>query len=165
MQYNPEKHYRRSICIPDYDYSQAGWYFVTICVQNRESWFEDVVDGKMALNEFGMIISESWRCLADHYEYIHLHEWIIIPNHLHGIIEYCADGRGDSRIAPTVITRKPLGRIIGAFKTVSTKQINNIQNTPGQKLWQRNYGESHAFRRWEHLPCEILNWFFILRKI
>jgi len=97
----------------------------------------------MILNEYGTIISETWQWLSEQYQYIQLHEWIIMPNHLHGIIEYCAVGRGGSRTAPTITKRKPLGRIIGAFKTVSTKQINKIQNTPGNKLWQRNY--------WEHV--------------
>jgi REP element-mobilizing transposase RayT len=143
MYYNFEIHHRRSIRIPDYDYSQPGYYFVTICTYNKECLFGRIVDGKMVLNEDGKIISKTWLWLSEQYTYIRLHEWIIMPNHLHGIIEYRDDCRGGSRTAPTVIKYKPLGRIIGAFKTVSTNRINTIQNTSDSRLWQRNY--------WEHV--------------
>ena len=66
-----------------------------------------------------------------------------MPNHLLGTVFLLDDGRGGSRTAPT--KRKPLGRLIGAFKTVSTKQINQLRGTPGQPLWQRNYYE-HVIR-------------------
>jgi REP element-mobilizing transposase RayT len=84
---------------------------------------------------------------------VHLDEWIIMPNHLHGIIvinnSRGASGRaqsqtketckGGSRTAPTKI--KPLGQLIGAFKTMSTKRVNELRNTPGASIWQRNYYE------------------------
>ena len=147
MKYDSQKHHRKSIRIPDYDYSQPGLYYVTICTNNRELLFGDINNGEIVLNEYGDIVSKTWQCLSEQYQYIQLYEWIIMPNHLHGIIENCGDCSGGSRTAPTVTKIKPLGRIIGTFKTVSTKQINTINNTPGQKLWQRNY--------WEHLPREI----------
>ena len=140
----PDKHHRKSIRIPGYDYSQEGHYFVTICMNHRELLFGDIVDGEMVLNEFGKIIAETWQWLAKQYVYINLDESVIMPNHLHGIVEFMNDcSRGGSRTSPTDTKRKPLGRIIGAFKTVSTKRINQIQNTLGLKLWQRNY--------WEHV--------------
>jgi len=153
---------RRSIRLQDYDYSQPGSYFVTICTPDSECLFGDVRDGKMALNGLGEIVAESWQWVERQYEYVVLDEWVIMPNHLHGIIVItdCVDGsrgddsrgddlcRGGSRTAPTRLgkpKRKPLGRLIGAFKTVSTKRINEIHNTPGAKLWQRNYYE-HIIR-------------------
>jgi REP element-mobilizing transposase RayT len=158
---------RRSIRLHDYDYSQPGAYFVTICALDRECLFGDVRCGKMALNELGKIVAESWQWLERQYEYVVLDEWVVMPNHLHGIVvitdcrggsRTCGMGRGDlhtggtgrggSRTAPTGSDqpkRKPLGRLIGAFKTVSTKQVNEIHNTPGAKLWQRNYYE-HIIR-------------------
>ena len=164
MKYHPAIHNRHSIRIPGYDYSQQGSYFVTVCVQNKECLFGNVVDGKMVLNEFGYIISETWQWLATQYKYILLHEWIIMPNHLLGIIEFCVDRWGGSRTAPTETKCKPLGRIIGAFKTVSTKRINKIQNTPGRKLWQRNYyehvvrDENDLNRIREYIINNPLNW-------
>ncbi|MGC8720950.1 MAG: transposase, partial [Thermodesulforhabdaceae bacterium] len=74
-----------------------------------------------------------------------LDEWVVMPNHFHGIIVITANpGRGGSRTAPTE-KRKPVGRLIGAFKTVSTKHINTLRGTPGTSLWQRNYYE-HIIR-------------------
>ena len=153
---------RRSIRLQDYDYSQPGAYYVTICALDRKCLFGDVRGGKMALNELGEIVAESWQWLERQYEHVEIDEWVVMPNHLHGIIvitdcrdgsrgdEPCLDesGRGGSRTAPTGSDqpkRKPLGRLIGAFKTVSTKRVNEIYNTPGAKLWQRNYYE-HIIR-------------------
>ena len=79
-------------------------------------------------------------------------EWVVMPNHLHGIIVIVdAACRGGSRTAPTNLARhKPLGRLIGAFKTVSTKRINAIRDTPNLPVWQRNYYE-HIIRDDEEL--------------
>ena len=130
---------RRSIRLKGYDYSKAGAYFVTICTRNRQCLFGDIADGKMVLNDVGQMVCKAWEWLATQYDYVELYEWVIMPNHMHGII-VIADGRGGSRTAPTG-NRKPVGRLVGAFKTVSTKRINRLHGTPGAKLWQRNYYE------------------------
>ncbi len=157
MKYDPQKHHRRSIRLKEYDYSQAGAYFVTIVAWQREMLFGEIVDGEIVLNDFGKIVSEKWQWLESQYPYIELGAWIVMPNHFHGILVIHDDGRGgsrsapmddisnairgDSRIAPTPIKHKPLGGLIGAFKTVSTKQINLLRDTEGQVVWQRNYYE------------------------
>jgi putative transposase len=115
----------------------------------------------MQENDFGKIIINSWKWLGSQYPYIELDTFILMPNHLHGIIfinkELC---RGDSRIAPTKSNKpKTLGRIIGAFKTVSTKKINQFRNSPGQTIWQRNYYE-HIIRNnrsLNRIRCYIIN--------
>ena len=86
MTYNPNVHHRRSIRLKGYDYSQEGLYFVTICVQNRECLFGDVVGGKMVFNEYGDIVSQTWEWLHNQYPYVNLGDWILMPNHMHGII-------------------------------------------------------------------------------
>jgi putative transposase len=141
--YNPDIHHRCSIRLKDYDYSQAGAYFVTLCTKDRECLMGEIVDGQMQLNHYGQIAANCWEWLPRQYEYIDMDEWIIMPNHLHGILVINDDGRkGGSRTAPTQATkRKSLGRLIGAFKTVSSKQINTIRKTPGAVIWQRNYFE------------------------
>jgi len=157
--YDPQKHHRRSIRLPGYDYSMAGVYFVTICTLNQTCLFGTVVDDEIVLNEYGRIVLQSWEWLRDQYPYVDLQEWVIMPNHLHGIIMINHDdancrggsrtaligmgdpGLGGSRTAPT----KPLGRIIGAFKTISTKHVNLARNQPGMPVWQRNYYE-HIIR-------------------
>lgn len=140
MKFDPEIHHRRSIRLKGYDYSQAGAYFVTIVAWQREMLFGDVVDGVMILNDYGKIVSEKWEWLETQYEYVELGAWIITPNHIHGILAIRDAGRGDSRIAPTPVKRKPLGGLIGAFKTVSSKHINLLRRTDGIPVWQRNYG-------------------------
>ena len=165
MKYDPDKHHRRSIRLSGYDYSQSGAYFVTICAYQRQCVFGDVVDGQMCLNKYGAIVAETYQWLCQRYPYLHLDEWIVMPNHFHAIMlitdKPCMDAdqprRGVSRnaltmrTAPTInqhgkITKpKPLGRLIGAFKTVSTKKINILRDAPATPLWQRNYYE-HIIR-------------------
>ncbi|MFH1090613.1 MAG: transposase, partial [Pseudomonadota bacterium] len=145
-----ERHRRRSLRLEGYDYSQAGAFFVTVCTRDRECWFGEITEGgEMKLNEYGQLVQTSWRWLADQYHHVELDEWVIMPNHLHGIIWLIEDDRrGGSRTAPTqevrtapTKKRKPLGRLIGAFKTISTKRINQLREMPGAVLWQRNYYE------------------------
>jgi REP element-mobilizing transposase RayT len=158
MRYNRDLHHRRSIRLKGYDYRSAGAYAVTTCVNGRELSLGRVVDGEMELSDLGRVAAESWTWLEEQYPYVSLDAWVVMPNHLHGIIVIHDDdgdgGRGGSRTAPT--KRKPLGRLIGAFKTVSTKRINQVRDTPGARFWQRNYYEKiirnerqlHALRRY-----------------
>jgi putative transposase len=144
MVYDPERRHRRSIRLKGYDYSGEGAYFLTICVQGHACLFGDISDGHMVLNDAGWAAAESWEWLAAQYDYVELDQWVIMPNHMHGVI--VVTGRGGSRTAPTSgIKQKPLGRLIGAFKTVSAKRINELRNTPGAPVWQRNYYE-HIIR-------------------
>jgi len=174
VKYDPNIHQRRSIRLDGYDYSQDGWYSVTMCALGHKCLFGKFADGQIQLYEYGRIIDKCWKWLAEQYDYVHLDRYVVMPNHLHGIIIIRRGGsriapyvdknrflggsriygscEGGSRTAPTENTRKfkPLSRLVGAFKTVSTKQINIIRNTPGRKLWQRNYFE-HIIRSEEEL--------------
>jgi len=151
LKYNAEIHHRCSIRLKGYDYSHEGAYFVTICAWNRECIFGDVVDGEMQLNGYGEVAGESWIWLSRQYGYVDIDKWVVMPNHMHGIVIINNSSRGGSRTAPTeTIKRKSLGRLIGAFKTVSSKQINQIRKNPGVPLWQRNYYE-HIIRNDDEL--------------
>ena len=86
MPYNSEKHYRRSIRLKEYDYSQAGAYFVTICAYNRECLFGDIVDGEMQLNIYGEIVAAFWDEVPSHFKNVELDAFIVMPNHMHGIV-------------------------------------------------------------------------------
>jgi putative transposase len=146
MKFDPKIHHRHSIRLKGYDYSQAGAYFVTLVTWQRECLFGEVVNEEMVLNQFGEIAAQTWQWLENQYPYIELGAWVVMPNHSHCILIIHDDGRGGSRSAPTAnIKRKPLGGLIGAFKTVSTKQINLLRKTEGQMIWQRNY--------YEHIIC------------
>ncbi|QEP44718.1 transposase [Ectothiorhodospiraceae bacterium BW-2] len=148
MKYNPEIHHRRSIRLKWYDYSQAGAYFVTICTQNRECLFGEISNGEMQLNDAGKILQMTWDALPSHYPHIELDEWVVMPNHFHCIILLTGSVEAGFKLAPSVLlplapTRHGLPEIIRALKTFSSRRINESRQTPGTKLWQRNY--------WEHI--------------
>jgi len=121
---------RKSIRLENWNYTNPGYYFVTICVSDRQYLFGGIINNKMTLNEYGEIVQLKWLDLVNHNKDISLDEFVIMPNHIHGIIII---GAG-LEPAPTA-----LSEIIRQFKTFSTKHINKLRNTPGQKLWQRNY--------------------------
>jgi len=166
MSYNPNNHHRRSIRLKGYDYSQAGMYFVTICVHTVGArlkpaptksaptvpvvTFGKITNGKMVLNEYGQSIQTVWNELPQHYANIQLGEFIVMPNHIHGIIVITDNVVGAGfKPAPTtattttIPTKHGLPEIVRALKTFSARKINELRNTRGEKLWQRNY--------WEHI--------------
>jgi len=166
---------RKSVRLSGYDYTQPGAYFVTLCTRNREHLFGEIIDGKMHWNDYGYIAHETSEWLPRQYLYVELDEWIVMSNHLHGIITIHSNcGKGRSRPAPTVGNhlidppaptiddsekRKPLGDLIGAFKTVSAKRINLLRKTSGVQIWQRNYYE-HIIRSeaaWNRIRVYIVN--------
>ena len=102
MKYNPEKHHRCSIRLRGYDYSQPGLYFITICVQDRHCLFGEIENGEMICNEYGKIAATEWINTESIRDNIRLHEYIIMPNHIHGIIEiiHTDNRRGESQFAP-----------------------------------------------------------------
>ena len=87
MAYDPEKHHRRSIRIKHHDYSSPGWYFITICTKDRECLFGDVVHDKMELSQIGTMVEQCWLKIPDHFSTVGIVPFVIMPNHLHGIIE------------------------------------------------------------------------------
>jgi REP element-mobilizing transposase RayT len=143
MAFDPEYHHRRSIRLQGYDYRQGGVYFVTICTHNRQCLLGEVSEVEMQLSEAGRIATATWDWLAAQYPYVSLDASIVMPNHLHGIIVVRDDAEegpqeGGSRTAPT---KKSLGRLVAAFKTVSSKAVNALPEPVGPPLWQRNYYE------------------------
>ena len=86
MKYNPDKHHRRSIRLQGYDYSQRGAYFITLCTKNREHLFGEILNGEIQLNEFGKITQQCWLEIPNHFPHVQLDKYIIMPNHIHGII-------------------------------------------------------------------------------
>jgi putative transposase len=158
MKYNSDIHHRRTIRLQGYDYSQKGGYFVTIVTQNRECLFGNIEKGKMVLSKAGDMIRQIWCELPDTFFNIKLDEFIIMPNHIHGIIivkasfvkkdkdEKSAYRKGaGTRPAFSGIT---IGDIVGSFKSITThKYILGVKNYKWirfyKKLWQRNY--------WEHI--------------
>ena len=150
MKFDPQKHHRRSIRLGDYDYSQAGAYYVTIDVQNRQCLFGNIVDNEMMLNEAGKMIDEQWNALPQRFPNIELDVYVIMPNHFHGIIVIVGASLVDAHPAVVQIPNPTLGDIVGAFKSITTNEyINGVttNNWPRfhKRLWQRNYYE-HVIR-------------------
>ena len=86
MTHDLKKHRRRSIRLKDYDYSQSGAYFITICTHNKEILFGEILDGEMQLNEWGNVVEDCWDEVPRHFKNVELDAFIVMPNHVHGII-------------------------------------------------------------------------------
>lgn len=86
MKYDPERHRRRSIRLKGYDYAQAGAYFVTVCTHQRACLFGIVSDGQMDLNAAGQVAAQCWRAIPDHFPNVRCDEFVVMPNHIHGIL-------------------------------------------------------------------------------
>lgn len=175
-----------------YDYSRNGWYFVTICAKERECLFGNIVVGtgfkpvptlrtgfkpvptsvptfgrpEMVLNETGKIVVECWQDLPNHYPNCRLDEFVVMPNHLHGIVVIDCDsatvGTGFKPV-PTTAT-VTLSEIIRGLKTFSARKINEIRQTPGLPVWQRSFHD-HIIRNeksyWQikkYIQNNPLNW-------
>ncbi|MEA3238386.1 MAG: transposase [Candidatus Bipolaricaulota bacterium] len=168
-----QRHHRRSIRLQGYDYSRSGAYYVTLCTQDRACLFGEVVDSDMHLNDAGRLVSDAWRALPDRFPTIDLDAFVIMPNHIHGVVVIAVDNnlvgaglvpafdvapaqnaapardRATTRVAPT------LGDVIGAYKSMVTVQYAHAVNTRGwppfrKRLWQRNYYE-HVIRNADSL--------------
>ncbi|HQV26846.1 MAG TPA: transposase [Thermoflexales bacterium] len=139
MAFDPRRHHRRSIRLRNYDYAQAGAYFVTLCEHERECLFGEIsLGGPMQYSMAGEIVAEQWLWLEEHFVQVELDAWQVMPNHFHGILLLMdRDTLG--------VRRKPLGQLIGAFKTTSAKRINQLRGTPGAPVWQRDFFE-HVIR-------------------
>jgi REP element-mobilizing transposase RayT len=86
MPYEPQKHHRRSIRLKGYDYTQAGAYFVTLCIRNRDCLLGEIIQGIMYLSPFGRIVEKEWYRTATVRRNVELDAFVIMPNHIHGII-------------------------------------------------------------------------------
>jgi REP element-mobilizing transposase RayT len=138
---------RKPMRLPHYDYSMPGAYFVTACSRNREFIFE-ATDAKLA-------VESAWQSVIEIFANIELGEFVVMPNHIHGIVWITGEGsyrlhpgtwkngnlgRGGQLPAPTKITQfESLSNIIGAFKTTSATRINKLRGTIGIPVWQKSF--------------------------
>ena len=153
MKYNPDVHRRKSIRLKDYDYSQPGAYFITICTHKKQCILGEVADDGMKLSRFGEIVKTEWLKTFEIRKNLILDEYIVMPNHFHGII--IVDGRGTLQRAPTF---EKFGRpvsnsiptVVRLFKSATTNRVNELRHTPESPFWQRNYLE-HIIRNEDEL--------------
>ena len=149
MLYDRKRHHRRSIRLKGYDYSQAGAYFVTIRTKNGECVLGDIIGGKMKLSALGKVADRFWLQIPEHFLYVELDEFKVMPNHIHGIILIWnvdnpkPSGRGVQLNTPTDYfskispKKKSLSVIIRTYKAVVTTwcRKNGFKNF----RWQSNY--------------------------
>jgi putative transposase len=164
MTNNPAIPQRKSIWLPGYDYTLAGAYFITLVTWQRECLFGEVTGNfqkegtpEMRLNPYGEILSRVWQETALIRPNVILDEFVIMPNHLHGIIflqdtvckgdppgrpvmaeQSAQTRRGSASPLPRIVAGS-IGAIIGQIKSLATKQINELRQTPGAPVWHRNY--------------------------
>jgi REP element-mobilizing transposase RayT len=145
-------HTRRSIRLRDYDYRQNGAYFVTICTHQRACTLGSIRDGVMHVNDWGTIVADEWNQTAVLRSYIELDAFVVMPNHVHGILVITGSGVGSGMMHHATTTRtfgKPIAHslpsIIGQYKAAVTRQINRQHDGPASPIWQRNYYE-HIIR-------------------
>ena len=136
--------------LQNYDYSRSNYYMVTIDVDNRERKLGTIENGKMILNISGRICLSVWNGLPSHYHNLTLDEFIIMPNHIHGIL-YLNGGckranfkREGYKPSPTD-KNYSLTEIIRGFKTFSSKEINRRTGIDGLFKWQRSFHD-HIIR-------------------
>lgn len=156
---------RRSVRLRDYDYAQEGMYYVTICTFQRERLFGDITDGVVALSKLGTIAHAIWQSLPNQFAHIDIDEFVIMPNHVHGIITI-TQYMGGMNPAPTARCISPiqimgsgsLGEIVRWFKGRTSYECNRVvgaafmppMQTRISAIWQRNYYE-HVIRDEEDL--------------
>jgi len=176
MKYNPRMHHRRSIRLRGYDYAHPGSYFVTVCTHQRELLFGEVIDGQMHRNALGDIVHAEWYATERVRPEVRLDAFVVMPNHLHGILEITdvgarrrlapdahattddAETRAPCRVPATEGTRgRPhgpapgsIGAILGQIKSLTKKAINKTRRTPNSPVWQPNYHE-HVIRNEKEL--------------
>ena len=169
MPYNPTRHDRRSIRLKGYDYTSPGAYFLTLCTHQRQCLFGGIVDGVMHLNAWGQIVERDWLAIPNHNSHVELDEFVVMPNHFHGILiigcrgeafasrswmfpeDFGAnasplrmDGMDGSEPGrgdgrPNGTQPGSIGAIVQTFKSQTTRKINRINQSKGRTLWQRNY--------------------------
>jgi REP element-mobilizing transposase RayT len=154
MKYDPNKHHRRSIRLPGYDYRTPGAYFITICSWQRECLFGEVINDKMQLSPYGKTVLFNWSLLPKRYQNVALDNFIVMPNHVHGIIVLKGSPERNSTESKKFGHRKskihPLSEIVRGLKTSSARRINQMRYLTSLSVWQRGYYE-HIIRNEESL--------------
>lgn len=169
------KHNRQSIRLQGYDYARAGAYFITVVAHDRTCLFGEIVNGEMRVNECGKMAQQCWLDIPNHFPQTQLDEFVIMPDHIHGIIiinDFPIVGaknfsplpfESSSRscqssprpnITPFRSPSQTIGSIVRGFKIGVTKWIHQIERakniSPQPNVWQRNYYE-HIIRNDDEL--------------
>jgi REP element-mobilizing transposase RayT len=146
MSYDSHRHHRRSIRLKEYDYSQNGAYFITLCAHERQCLFGHIHNEKIVLNEYGIIVREEWVKSFKIRKELAMDEYIIMPNHFHGIV-FILNATTSVHRSHDVIGHgnATIGSLVAGFKSAVTKRIRALNHAACFIVWQRNYHE-HVIR-------------------
>ncbi len=150
---SPPRNARRSVRLRGYDYRQAGVYFVTVCTHRKIKAFGNISQGEMVLNELGHVVIAEWQHVAEARENVQLDLYVVMPNHLHGVI--VIDGTPDPDLCEVLQTIQQkqsatlqagsLGAVVGHFKAAVSRRAKRANIGCQRKIWQRSYYE-HIIR-------------------
>lgn len=149
--YNPLIHNRQSRRLKGYDYASEGLYFITLNTENRNQLFGEIKNGDMHLNNVGLFTRDCWLAIPKHFPHVALHDFVIMPDHIHGVIEIIYNpvdnsvgmNNYSSRLSEFRSPTRTIGSIVRGFKIGVTKWIR--QHTTIHTVWQRDYYE-HIIR-------------------
>jgi putative transposase len=152
VNYDPEKHHRRSIRLKGYNYAHPGAYFITIVAYGRECIFGEIVNCGIELNFFGRIVTEEWERSRNIRQEIELDTFVVMPNHIHGLVMVANHNVGATSRSPLPRgpAKRSLSAFVAGFKSSASRRINAFRGTPGLPVWQRNYYE-HVIRNEQSL--------------
>jgi REP element-mobilizing transposase RayT len=144
---------RKRLRLHGYDYTEPGAYFVTICVSDRSCLFGDIVEGSVRLSELGRIVHERWIALPQHHRFFELDAFVVMPNHVHGVLNLLADadrGRASTTVMSAAHRRHgaacdSLGSVVGSFKAAVTRAARRQGALGMRRLWQQGFYE-HVVR-------------------
>ena len=163
--------FRKSMRLRQFDYTRAGAYFVTICTRNWACLFGHIENDVMQLNEVGRVAHKLWEEIPTHFPQVELDTWVIMPNHVHGIVILGSPGNGgappgshsagDIFAAPTAVSPsargvsalpersgprcRSIGAVVGSYKSAVTKEVRNFRRGSDGSIWHRNYFD-HVIR-------------------
>jgi REP element-mobilizing transposase RayT len=137
---------RKLIRLTDYDYAQAGWYFLTICTSRHECLFGTVSAGQMKLTGMGQTVTSCWHQIPQHFPRVTCDVFSLMPNHLHGVLIFAAAGESADRRSD----KTSLSDVVGTFKAAVTRQCASHGDRTRERIWQRGYYE-HVIRTEEDL--------------
>lgn len=140
MKFDPRIHHRKSIRLSDFAYAQAGLYYVTIVTYKRERLFGTVEQRRIVLSEIGEWVQAGWHEIPAHHPHAVLHAFVVMPDHLHGIVEITPDSDAPHRAhAFQQVAAKSLAMIVNGFKGAITRKCRQEQRV--QDVWQGGYYE------------------------
>ena len=170
MKYNPRIHHKRSTRLRGYDYSQPGAYFITANCCSTFPLFATIIQGQMVLSEYGEIAQFEWLRTPIVRPNVSLGPFIVMPDHLHGIIiiDYPHSGKINlletPEVAPFISPSQSIGAIMRGFMGTVTSQINKLRNTPNENVWQPRFhdhiirSEKAIQRITRYIENNPLNW-------